>query len=68
MVTNTNNSKVTPTTNPMKITSNNAPNPSTSVFTFFLITLFYFVAKYKTPNSMATMLNIIYIIAIIKSS
>ena len=67
MVTNTNNSKVTPTTNPMKITSNNAPNPSTSVFTFFLITLFYFVAKYKTPNSMATMLNIIYIIAIVST-
>ena len=47
--------------------SNNAPNPSTSVFTFFLITLFYFVAKYKTPNSMSTMLNIIYIIAIVST-
>jgi hypothetical protein len=47
--------------------TNNAPNPSTSVFTFFLITLFYFVAKYKTPNSMSTMLNIIYIIAIVST-
>jgi hypothetical protein len=69
MSTSTTNSKtdpkVTPTTNPMSITANNAPNPSTSVFTFFLITLFYFIAKYKTPNSMSTMLNIIYIIAIV---
>jgi hypothetical protein len=48
-------------------TPNNGPNPSTSVFTFFLITLFYFVAKYKTPDSMSTMLNIIYIIAIIST-
>ena len=60
-----NDSNVTPTSNPMSITANNAPNPSTSVFTFFLITLFYFIAKYKTPNSMSTMLNIIYIIAIV---
>jgi len=61
-------SKVTPTTNPLNIKmNNNAPNPSTSVFTFFLITLFYFVAKYKTPNSMSTMLNIIYIIAIVST-
>jgi hypothetical protein len=43
----------------------NAPNPSTSVFTFFLITLFYFIAKYLTPDSMSTMLIIIYIIAIV---
>jgi len=62
-----NDSKVTPVTNPLNITPQNAPNPSTSVFTFFLITLFYFVAKYKTPNSMATMLNIIYIIAIVST-
>ena len=59
-----NDLKVTPTSNPLNISTKNAPNPSTSVFTFFLITLFYFVAKYKTPNSMSTMLNIIYIIAI----
>jgi len=43
----------------------NAPNPSTSVFTFFLVTLFYFIAKYLTPDSMSTMLIIIYIIAIV---
>jgi hypothetical protein len=62
-----NDVKVTPTSNPLNITTKNAPNPSTSVFTFFLITLFYFVAKYKTPNSMSTMLNIIYIIAIVST-
>lgn len=62
-----NDSKITPTTNPLKNLTSNAPNPSTSVFTFFLITLFYFVAKYKTPNSMATMLTIIYIIAIVST-
>ena len=62
-----NDSKITPTTNPFKNVTSNAPNPSTSVFTFFLITLFYFVAKYKTPNSMATMLTIIYIIAIVST-
>ena len=45
----------------------NAPNPSTSVFTFFLITLFYFIAKYLTPDSMSTMLIIIYIIAIVST-
>lgn len=45
----------------------NAPNPSTSVFTFFLITLFYFIAKYLTPDSMSTMLVIIYIIAIVST-
>ena len=62
-----NDSTVTPTSNPLNISTKNAPNPSTSVFTFFLITLFYFVAKYKTPNSMSTMLNIIYIIAIVST-
>ena len=62
-----NDLKVTPTSNPLNISTKNAPNPSTSVFTFFLITLFYFVDKYKTPNSMSTMLNIIYIIAIVST-
>lgn len=51
-----------PTTN---TPPSNAPNPSTSVFTFFLVTLFYFIAKYLTPDSMSTMLIIIYIIAIV---
>ena len=55
------------TTTSQNIPKNNAPNPSTSVFTFFLITLFYFIAKYKTPDSMATILNIIYIIAIVST-
>ena len=53
-----------PTTN---TPPSNAPNPSTSVFTFFLITLFYFIAKYLTPDSMSTMLIIIYIIAIVST-
>jgi hypothetical protein len=57
----------TPTGTSKNIPISNAPNPSTSVFTFFLITLFYFIAKYKTPDSMATMLNIIYIIAIVST-
>ena len=57
----------TPSGTSKNIPINNAPNPSTSVFTFFLITLFYFIAKYKTPDSMATMLNIIYIIAIVST-
>lgn len=60
-----------PTTTSSSSTTNtppsNAPNPSTSVFTFFLITLFYFIAKYLTPDSMSTMLIIIYIIAIVST-
>jgi hypothetical protein len=47
--------------------SSSPPDPSTSIFTFFLITLIYFVAKYQTPDSMSTMLNIIYIVAIVST-
>ena len=43
------------------------PDPSTSIFTFFLITLIYFVAKYQVNDSMSTMLNIIYIVAILST-
>ena len=43
------------------------PDPSTSIFTFFLITLLYFVAKYQVNDSMSTMLNIIYIVAILST-
>lgn len=43
------------------------PDPSTSIFTFFLITLIYFVAKYQVNDSMSTMLNIIYVVAILST-
>ena len=43
------------------------PDPSTSIFSFFLITLIYFVAKYQVNDSMSTMLNIIYVIAILST-
>ena len=43
------------------------PDPSTSIFSFFLITLIYFVAKYQTPDSMSVMLNIIYVVAIVST-
>ena len=32
-----NDSKITPTTNPLNISINNAPNPSTSVFIFLIL-------------------------------
>jgi hypothetical protein len=51
----------TGSTNP----STSPPDPSTSIFTFFIITLIYFISKYKLPDSMSTMLNIIYVIAIV---
>ena len=47
--------------------TSNPPDPSTSIFAFFLITLVYFIAKYQTPDTMSTMLNIIYVIAIIST-
>jgi hypothetical protein len=47
--------------------TSNPPDPSTSIFAFFLITLVYFVAKYQTPDTMSTMLNIIYVVAIIST-
>ena len=43
------------------------PDPSTSIFTFFLITIIYFVDKYQVNDSMSTMLNIIYVIAILST-
>lgn len=45
----------------------NPPDPSTSIFSFFLITLIYFIAKYQTPDTMSTMLNIIYVVAIVST-
>ena len=45
--------------------STTAPDPSTSIFTFFIITLIYFISKYHLPDTMSTMLNIIYIVAVV---
>jgi hypothetical protein len=47
--------------------STTVPDPSTSIFTFFIITLIYFISKYHLPDSMTTMLNIIYIVAIVST-
>jgi hypothetical protein len=43
------------------------PDPATAIFSFFLITLIYFIAKYQVNDSMAAMLNIIYVIAILST-
>lgn len=79
--TNTSNSSLPPYTvsqQPKKNPFNNTvptnstgtsspPDPSTSIFSFFLITLIYFVAKYQVNDSMATMLNVIYVVAILST-
>ena len=46
-----------PTTN----TSTAPPNPSTSIFAFFIITLIFTIIKYSIPETMLTLINIIYI-------
>lgn len=46
-----------PTTN----TSAAPPNPSTSIFAFFIITLIFTIIKYSIPDTMLTLINIIYI-------
>ena len=46
-----------PTTN----TSTAPPNPSTSIFAFFIITLIFTIIKYSIPENMLTLINIIYI-------
>jgi len=43
------------------------PNPASSIFTFILITIFYFVIKYKTPDSLSKIITIVYIVAIIST-
>ena len=45
--------------------STSAPDPSTSIFTFFIITIIYFISKYQLPDTMTTMLNIIYVVAVV---
>ena len=46
-----------PTTN----TSTAPPNPSTAIFAFFIITLIFTIIKYSIPETMLTLINIIYI-------
>ena len=46
-----------PTTN----TSTSPPNPSTAIFAFFIITLIFTIIKYSIPETMLTLINIIYI-------
>jgi hypothetical protein len=47
--------------------STSPPDPSTSIFTFFIITLIYFISKYQLPDTMSTMLNIIYVVAVVST-
>jgi hypothetical protein len=50
-----------PSTFPTTNTSNAPPDPSTSIFAFFIITLIFAIIKYSIPDSMLTLVNIIYI-------
>jgi len=46
-----------PTTNP----SAKPPSPATGIFAFFIITLIFTIIKYSIPDTMLTLINIIYI-------
>ena len=50
-----------PSTFPTTNTSTAPPDPSTSIFAFFIITLIFTIIKYSIPNEMLTLINIIYI-------
>lgn len=50
-----------PDTFPTTNTSATPPNPSTSIFAFFIVTLIFSIIKYSIPDSMLTLINIIYI-------
>jgi len=50
-----------PNTFPTTNTSAAPPDPSTSIFAFFIITLIFAVIKYSISDSMLTLINIIYI-------
>lgn len=50
-----------PSTFPTTNTSTAPPDPSTSIFAFFIITLIFTIIKYSIPDSMLTLVNIIYI-------
>jgi len=50
-----------PSTFPTTNTSTAPPDPSTSIFAFFIITLIFTIIKYSIPDEMLTLINIIYI-------
>ena len=50
-----------PSTFPTTNTSAAPPDPSTSIFAFFIITLIFTIIKYSIPDTMLTLINIIYI-------
>ena len=50
-----------PSTFPTTNTSTAPPDPSTSIFAFFIITLVFTIIKYSIPDEMLTLINIIYI-------
>lgn len=50
-----------PSTFPTTNSSTSPPDPSTSIFAFFIITLIFTIIKYSIPDSMLTLINIIYI-------
>ena len=50
-----------PDTFPTTNTSTAPPDPSTSIFAFFIITLIFTIIKYSIPDSMLTLINMIYI-------
>lgn len=50
-----------PSTFPTTNTSTAPPDPSTSIFAFFIITLIFTIIKYSIPDTMLTLINIIYI-------
>ena len=50
-----------PSTFPTTNSSSTPPNPSTSIFAFFIITLIFPIIKYSIPDTMLTLINIIYI-------
>ena len=50
-----------PSTFPTTNTAVAPPDPSTSIFAFFIITLIFTIIKYSIPDTMLTLINIIYI-------
>ena len=50
-----------PSTFPTTNTSTAPPDPSTSIFAFFIITLVFTIIKYSIPDEMLTLISIIYI-------
>ena len=50
-----------PDTFPTTNTPTAPPDPSTSIFAFFIITLIFTIIKYSIPDSMLTLINMIYI-------